>query len=100
MDFQAHYAGLALILQAWGSGVAAFADDAAVDREVVAGLHHVADVVSARRTVCGDRSGANTISIPVASGIEMELYIERTYLGPVPPENIVVTPAASASSAC
>ena len=73
MDFQAHYAGLALILQAWGSGVAAFADDGAVDREVVAGLHHVEDVVSARRTVCGDRSGANTISIPVASGIGMAI---------------------------
>lgn len=73
MDFQARYAGFALISQAWGSGVAAFADDAAVDREVVAGLHHVADVVSARRTVCGDRSGANTISIRVASGIEIAL---------------------------
>jgi len=40
---------------------------------MVAGLHHIADVVLARRTVCSDRSGADTVSLSIAIVIEMGL---------------------------
>ena len=63
MDFQSGHACFALIVQAWGASVATFANNAAVDGQVVARLHHVANVVFSWRTIGADGSGAAMVSV-------------------------------------
>jgi len=95
VHFQTSYTCFALVMQAWNAGITSFTDDPAVDRQMVAGLHHVADVVFTWRAVRGYGSRTDTVSYCHATHRRTE-----TCLGPVPPENMVVTPDAIASSAC
>ena len=82
-------------MQTWDACVAAFANDTAVDRQVIAGLHHVSNVVLPWRAV--GSYGGRTVQISI---FFIPFSIDETHLGPVPPENMVVTPAAIASFAC
>ena len=76
-----------------GEAVVALACDADVERERVACLEHLAHVVLAGRARRRAGSGAGTIRLvlPFRTG---------SYLGPVPPPNMVVMPDATDSYAC
>lgn len=58
MDFQASYTGLTLVVQAGDTSITSFADNSTIHRQVVNGLHHIANIVLSWRAVCGDGSSA------------------------------------------
>ena len=92
MKLQTCTARVDLIVQSRPTGVTSLAYNPVVHWEMVTGLHHLSDV---RLAGGGVRCNSGRASI-----VNTSSRVLKTYLGPVPPPNMVVTPDAIASSAC